>query len=143
MSLFHSKRKSVTSSNGWKTTGSSKKSLNRPTDWCAPMVPVIKPNGSVRICVDLKRLNSHVKCAHYPLPAVENTLARLAKSKVFSTLDTNSEFWQIPLSPDSARLTTFITPLEGFTSSGCRSALRRHPRFFNNVSSHYSQTLMA
>ena len=78
------------------------------------MVPVIKPNGSVRICVDLKRLNSHVKRAHYPLPAVEDTLARLAKSKVFSTLDTNSGFWQIPVSPDSARLTTFITPFGRF-----------------------------
>ncbi len=25
-----------------------------PTDWCALMVPVMKPNGKVRICVDLK-----------------------------------------------------------------------------------------
>ncbi len=28
-----------------------------PTDWCAPMVPVPKPNGKVRICVYLKKLN--------------------------------------------------------------------------------------
>ncbi len=32
-----------------------------PTDWCAPMVPVVKPNGNIRICVDLKKLNEAVK----------------------------------------------------------------------------------
>ena len=32
-------------------------SVTTPTDWCAPMVTVVKPNGKVRICIDLKRLN--------------------------------------------------------------------------------------
>lgn len=31
--------------------------ITQPTDWCAPMVPVMKPNRKVCICVDLKRLN--------------------------------------------------------------------------------------
>ena len=84
--------------------------VTEPTDWCAPIVPVLKPNGSVRICVDLKRLNAHVKREHFPLPTVEDTLAKLANSKIFSTLDTNSGFWQIPLSTECAKLTTFITP---------------------------------
>lgn len=35
--------------------------VTQPTDWCTPMVPVIKPNGQVRICVDLKRLNRNIK----------------------------------------------------------------------------------
>ena len=42
--------------------------------------------------------------------AVEQTLAQLAGARVFSKLDTNSGFWQIPLSRESALLTTFITP---------------------------------
>ena len=29
--------------------------ISEPTDWCSPMVPVLKPNGNVRICVDYKR----------------------------------------------------------------------------------------
>ena len=28
--------------------------ITEPTEWCAPMVPVVKPNGQVRVCVDFK-----------------------------------------------------------------------------------------
>ena len=41
---------------------------------------------------------------------MEQTLAQLAGAQVFSKLDANSGFWQIPLAPDSALLTTFLTP---------------------------------
>lgn len=85
-----------------------------PTDWCSPMVPVLKPNGSVRICVDLKKLNTNVKREYFPLPTVEDTLAKLAGSTVFSTLDANSGFWQIPLTEKASKLTTFITPFGRF-----------------------------
>ena len=37
-------------------------------------------------------------------------LAQLSGARVFSKLDANSGFWQIPLAPESALLTTFITP---------------------------------
>ncbi|KAI2646921.1 hypothetical protein H4Q32_027367 [Labeo rohita] len=82
-----------------------------PTEWCAPMVPVIKKNGNIRICVDLKRLNENVKREKFILPTLDDLLPKLAKSTVFSSLDAESGFWQIPLEEYSARLTTFITPL--------------------------------
>ena len=74
------------------------------------MVVVPKPNKKVRICVDLTRLNQSVCRERHPLPAVEQTLAQLAGARVFSKLYANSGFWQIPLSCESALLTTFITP---------------------------------
>lgn len=82
-----------------------------PTEWCAPMVPVIKKNGNIRICVDLKRLNENVKREKFILPTLDDLLPKLAKSTVFSSLDAESGFWQIPLEEYSARLTIFITPL--------------------------------
>ena len=88
--------------------------VNVPTAWCAGMVVVPKANGKVRICVDLTRLNQCVRREKHPLPAVESTLAQLAGAKVFTKLDANSGFWQIPLSPESALLTTFITPFGRF-----------------------------
>ena len=84
--------------------------IETPTDWCAGMVVVPKSNKRVRICVDLTKLNENVRRERHPLPAVEQTLAQVAGARVFSKLDANSGFWQIPLSEVSAPLTTFITP---------------------------------
>ena len=84
--------------------------VHEPTLWCAGMVAVPKKSGSVRICVDLKRLNQSVMREVYPLPKVDETLAQLYGATIFTRLDANSGFWQIPLSPESRLLTTFITP---------------------------------
>ena len=65
---------------------------------------------SACICVDLKPLNECVLREVYPLPRVDEILAQLAGSRVFSKLDANSGFWQIPLAPSSRLLTTFVTP---------------------------------
>uniref|UniRef100_A0A1A7XJR7 ribonuclease H n=2 Tax=Iconisemion striatum TaxID=60296 RepID=A0A1A7XJR7_9TELE len=50
----------------------------------------------------------------FVLPSVEQSLGMLAGAKVFSKLDANMGFWQIPLSKESAALTTFITPFGRF-----------------------------
>ena len=70
-----------------------------PTPWCAGMVVAPKRSGAVRICVDLKPLNRSVLREVHPLPKVDDTLAQLAGAKVFSKLDANSGFCQIPPIP--------------------------------------------
>ena len=84
--------------------------VTEPTPWCAGMVIVPKRSGDVRICVDLKPLNECVLRETYPIPQVDETLAQLAGAVLFSKLDANCGFWQIPLSAESRQLTTFITP---------------------------------
>ena len=88
--------------------------VTEPTDWCSAMVPVVKKNGSVRLCVDLKNLNHAVRRPHCTLPTLEDIAPKLATSTVFSTLDAASGFWQIPLDEGSQKLTTFITPFGRF-----------------------------
>ena len=84
--------------------------VEEPTDWCAGMVVVPKTDGRVRICVDLTKLNKSVHRERLMMPSVEQVLAQVKGAQVFSKLDANSGFWQIPLSEQSALLTTFITP---------------------------------
>lgn len=84
--------------------------ITRPTPWCAPMVPVMKKSGKVRICVDLKKLNLSVRRERYILPTLEDLTSKLSGATVFSCLDAASGFYQIPLDKDSQELTTFITP---------------------------------
>ena len=81
--------------------------VQEPTPWCAGMVVVSKPSGSVCICVDL---NESVMRKIHPMPKVDITLAQLTGARIFSKLDMNSGFWQVPLVEQSRLLTTFITP---------------------------------
>ena len=84
--------------------------VTEPTDWCAAMVPVIKKTGALRICVDLKQLNTAVRREHHMLHSLKDIAPKPAESKVFSTLDATSGFWQIQIEEDSQLLTIIITP---------------------------------
>ena len=88
--------------------------IDEPTPWCAGMVVVPKKTGNIRICIDLKPLNESVQWEVHPLPTVDDTLAQLTGAKMFSSLDTNSGFWQVPLKQSSRLLTTFLTPYEHY-----------------------------
>ena len=88
--------------------------VKQPTEWCVGMVVVPNLNGKVRFCVDLTRLNASIKREQHLLPAIDQTLVQLAGANVFTKIDANSGFWQIPLAPSSAPLTTFRTPFGRF-----------------------------
>ena len=85
-------------------------SVSEPTEWCAPMVPVIKKSGDVRIRVDLKHLNESIVRPKFVIPMKEDILSKLSDSTIFSSLDAASRFWQIPLDSECVKLTTSITP---------------------------------
>lgn len=103
-----------------------------PTDWCAGIVVVPKKTGAVRICVDLTKLNESVCREKYILPSVEETLGRLAGAQIFSKLDANMGFWQIPLTEDSAKFTTFITPFGRFHFNRLPFGIASAPEHFQN-----------
>lgn len=56
------------------------------------MVAVPNANGIVCICVDLTKLNESVKRETHPLPAVDQTLAHLAGTKLITKLVTTQDF---------------------------------------------------
>ena len=87
------------------------------TDWCAPMVPVIKANGSVRICVDLQKLNQAVVRGRLILPNLEDISPKLVGSKVFSKLDASSGFYQLPLHPQSSLPSSHLLEGTNLTAS--------------------------
>ena len=80
-----------------------------PTAWCSGLVQVPKPNGNVRLCVDIMQLNKAVQREIHPMPSVNESLAKLGKSR-FTKLDAKGGFWQLPLDEDSKLLTSFVTP---------------------------------
>ena len=65
------------------------------THWIVcPIVVVPKPNGDIRMCVDLRKLHQVVKREHYQMPTVESTFWSIDEGAVCSKLDANSKFQQ-------------------------------------------------
>ncbi len=80
------------------------------SDWASPIVLVPKTDGSVRFCVDYRKVNAVTKFDAYPMPPVDELLDRLGAARFYSTLDLTKGYWQIPLSPLSKEKTAFTTP---------------------------------
>lgn len=80
-----------------------------PTSWVNPSVVVEKPNGDVRLCLDMRQANRAIVREKHPVPTVEETLQEVSHAKVFSKLDLNMAFHQIQLHPDSRDI-TFAAP---------------------------------
>ena len=108
--------------------------VDQPTEWCSYMVAVPKGNDKVRICLDPLKLNENIIREAYPLPSVDQILAQLSGSKVFTKLDCNSGFWQIPLTKESSLLATFITPFGKY----CYNVL---PFGISPASEHYQKVM--
>ena len=109
--------------------------VTEPTIWCAQIIVAPKKVG-IRLCVDLTKFNESVLRERHMLLTPEQTLASLASATVFSKLDSNSAFLQIPLSEESQLLTTFLTSFGRF-------CLRRLPFGFNASSEHYQRRILA
>ena len=76
----------------------------------APIVPVIKSDGSVRICGDYKvTVNRVAKLDKYPLPLIDDLFASLAGGKRFTTLDLSHAYQQIELDNESRQYVTIST----------------------------------
>ena len=75
--------------------------------WMAPAVFVKKKTGEIQLCVDHRELNKKTTRDAYPLPLPDEVQDCLAGSSIFSTLDLQSEYWQIPVHPKDREKTTF------------------------------------
>ena len=103
------------------------------SEWAFPILLVGKPDGSVRFCVDFRRLNERMLRDNYPLPHVEDILDGMRGAQVFSTIDLFSGYWQIRLSPECSKIATFICKFGTFAFQVTPYGLRNAPATFQRM----------
>lgn len=79
--------------------------------FASPIVVVRKKNGSVRLCIDYRKLNMQTIKDAYALPKLEDAFTALAGSKWFSVLDLKSGYYQIEMEEADKNKTAFVCPL--------------------------------
>ncbi len=82
--------------------------------WSSNLVAAKKKGGKIRWCIDWRRLNEVTKKDSWPMPTVQDTIARLAGSNIFSGVDMAGAFHCIDIHPDDREKTAFATPFGTF-----------------------------
>ncbi|KAL5517219.1 hypothetical protein EMCRGX_G002722 [Ephydatia muelleri] len=80
------------------------------SEWSSPIVLVGKKDGSLRLCVDYRRLNSLSEADAYPMPRIDEMLEQLGTARFISTLDLTRGYWQVPVAKEARHKTAFVTP---------------------------------
>ena len=79
------------------------------SEWASPVVMVTKKDGSPRFCVDYRKLNANTIRDAYPIPRMDDCIDSLGGASIFTTLDCNSGYWQIPIMPEDRDKTAFVS----------------------------------
>ena len=78
--------------------------------WGAPVLLVPKKDGTWRFCVDFRNLNAVTVRDSFPLPRIDDLLHKVGQAKVFSKMDMQSGFHQVPMEETSIETTAFSLP---------------------------------
>ena len=82
--------------------------------WASPVVLVRKKDGSLRFCIDLRKLNSRTIKYAYSLPCIEESLDCLNGAVIFTSLDLKVRYWQVKMDEGSIPLMAFMVGPLGF-----------------------------
>ena len=113
--------------------------------YASPAFLVPKRDGGYRMVVDYRKVNTKVVFDSYPIPTIEQALDQFGGAVVFSVLDLNSAYYQIPLSKRSRCVTAFCTPFGLFEfnklpmgiSVGCQGLSRVIDELFSDLNGQY------
>lgn len=103
------------------------------SEWSSPIVIVPKKDGSLRVCIDFRKLNAISFFDAYPMPRIEDLLEKIGQANYITTLDLCKGYWQVPLESQSRPLTAFRTPLGLFQFTVMPFGLHGAPATFQRL----------
>jgi hypothetical protein len=80
------------------------------SEWSAAVVPVRKPSGELRMCLDYRQLNKVTKPEKFPMPNITDSIYAGHNVQYFSKLDLIRRYYQVKIHENSRKFTAFSTP---------------------------------
>ncbi|CAH2106762.1 unnamed protein product [Euphydryas editha] len=101
----------------------------------SPILLVKKRDGTDRMCVDYRELNSNTVPDRYPLPLIGDQVQRLSGARFYTCLDMASGFYQVPINVESNSIekTAFITPDAHYEFTAMPFGLRNAPSVYQRA----------
>ena len=103
------------------------------SEWASPIVLVPKKDGSLRFCVDYRRLKAKTVADAYPLPRIDDCLDSLGNTQIFTTLDCNAGYWQVPVAPADRDKKSFTSYFGTYRYVRMLLGLRNAPATFQRA----------
>ena len=104
------------------------------SEWASPIVPILKEDGTVRICGDYKR-TLHQVCLvnQYLLPRIDEMFMTTAGGQKITKIDLSQAYLQLTLDEESKGITTINTQWDYSNLEECLLELSRSQLFFNEL----------
>ena len=80
------------------------------SQYSSPVGLVSKKDGSVRFCIDFRKVNKVTEFDAESMPNMEEVIIKMSGHKFFTKMDLSKGYWQVSLSERSKPLTAFETP---------------------------------
>ena len=106
--------------------------VREATPWCAPTVIAYKKNN-IRVCQDFRHFNQYIQRPQMQIPTLDEVSSQLNGATMFSTLDCEGGFHQIPIEEKSQLLLTFSTPFGRYCYKRLPMGLVSSPEVYQKI----------
>ena len=101
-----------------------------PVEWSSPVTLVPKADGTVRFCIDYRRLNGISTTDAYPLPRVDDCVDQVGRARYLTKVDLVKGYWQVPLTKRAQEVCGFVVGGETYRCLVMPYGLKNAPATF-------------